>query len=248
MKSLPRLALTSALVAASLGSGAAFAEPPAPPHHEPPRSVSVGGEAEVSVKPDRARLHLGVTQLDPELKKAEAEVNRVVKAYLAEAKSLGIADAQIATTGINIQPEYVWDEPTRNNKLVGFRVSRDIDLQVRDLDKLGSLVLAATKVGVNQVQAPQLESTKAKELVNQALVEAVQNAKAKAKLLSDALGVKLGSVRSLSENVQNGGMPMPKAMMARGVAADSGNADMGIQTGEIRYSASVNAEFDLIAP
>jgi uncharacterized protein YggE len=249
MKPRPRLALIPTLVAAGFACAAAVAAPMSPPPpHERPRSVSVGGEAEVSVKPDRARLRLGVTQLDTELRKAETEVNRVVKAYVAEARSLGVAEAQIATTGISIQPEYVWDEPTRNNRLAGYRVSRDIELQVRDLDKLGSLVLAATQSGVNQVQSPQLESSKADELQRQALTQAAKNAQAKAKLLADTLGVKLGAIRSLSENVQGGPVPMPKVMLMRSAAADSGNAEMGLQTGEIRYSASVSAEFDLIQP
>lgn len=233
------------LAALSLFTAAA-ASAAEPMHHERPRVIAVGGEAEVAGKPDRARLRLGVTQVSPELAPAEAEVNKVVRSYVAEAKKLGARDEQITTTGVSIQPEYVWDEKERNNRLVGYRVSRDIEVRVGDLDKLGAFVLAATKAGVNQVQPPELESSKAKELENQALVKAAQDAQAKARLLADTLGVKLGTVRTLSEGSQALPPPMPMvAMRAKAEMADGGNAEMGIEAGEIRFRATVTAEFDL---
>jgi hypothetical protein len=42
---------------------------------------------------------------------------------------------------------------------------------------------------------------------------------------------------------------MYKVAMMRGAEADmGGNAEMGFSGGLIKYNASVNAEFDLIAP
>lgn len=236
-----RRLLTAALLLAGLGAGAQAAAADAPP----PRVINVSGEADVSVVPDRARLQLGVTQLNADVATAEAAVNRVVKAYVAEARKLGSSDEEIGTAGISIQPEYVWDEKTRINRLTGYRVSRDIEVRISKLDKLGDYLLAATRAGVNQVQPPQLESSKAKELQDKALVQAAKNAQAKAKLLAETVGVKLGAVRTLSENGSSPPQPMMKVMAMRSEAADSGNAEMGLQTGEIRYHASVNAEFDV---
>jgi len=227
-------------------SQAALAAGEMSPHAPPPRLISVNGEAEVSVVPDRARLQLGVTQLSPEVATAEAAVNKVVKAYIAEARKLGARDEDVSTAGLSIQPEYVWDEKTRNNHLTGYRVSRDIEVRISNLDKLGDYLLAGTRAGVNQIQPPVLESSKSAELKNQALVQAAKNAQAKATLLADTLGVKLGVVHALSED---GGsappVPMMKTMAMRSDASESGNADMGLQTGEIRYQASVSAQFEL---
>lgn len=243
-------ALKSAAIAAALFGTvhAASAQPPMPPH-EKPRRIAVSGEAEESVAPDRARLPMSVFKVGPEVATAETEVNRIVKAYVAEARKLGAKDEQISTAGVGIQPEYVWDEKERKNNLVGYRVSREIEVRITSLDKLGAFLLAATRAGVNQVNPPALESSKAKEVQNQALAKAALDAQSKARLLADTLGVKLGSLRSLSEN--GGGQPSPqpmmKAMAMRSAAADS-NESAGIETGEIRYSASVSAEFDLAPP
>lgn len=213
------------------------------------RSVNVSGQGELSVKPDRARLSVAVDQFAQEPKPAETAANKIVKAYLAEVKALGIADKNISTAGISLNPEYVWDEKLRQNRITGYRARRDIQILIEDLSKVGDLILSATKVGVNNVSPPQLESSQGRELSRKALAAAAEDARAKAQLLADTLGVKLGAVRSISAN--DGGYPQPvmvKAMAMRDSAQESGNSQMGFEAGEIKVTANVQADFDLIAP
>lgn len=234
--------LRLALIASLFIAGAAQAQGQMMP---PPRTIAVAGQGEVAVAPDRARLRVGVFQVSPDLAAAQTEVNKVVRAYLVELKALGTKEANISTAGFSIQPEYVWDEKENLQRLTGYRVARDIEVLVENLDKLGDYLLRATKAGVNQVQPPQLESSKAKDIQQQALVKATQDAQAKAKLLADTLGVKVGPVRTISAGDSYSPAPMPKMAMAMRSDA-GGNSEMGLLTGEIRYSASVSAEFDLI--
>lgn len=231
------------LIAPLFLAGAAQAQ--GPMMMPPPRTIAVAGQGEVAVAPDRARLRVGVFQVSPDLAAAQTEVNKVVRAYLVELKALGTKESNISTAGFSIQPEYVWDEKENLQRLTGYRVSRDIEVLVENLDKLGDYLLRATKAGVNQMQPPQLESSKAKDIQQQALVKATQDAQAKAKLLADTLGVKVGPVRTISAGDSYAPAPMPKMAMAMRSDA-GGNSEMGLLTGEIRYSASVSAEFDLI--
>lgn len=216
---------------------------------ESPRLIAVTGQGEVSVKPDRARLSLAADALNADLKAAEAEVNKVVRAYLVEAKALGTKDEHISTAGISISPEYVWDEKARRQQLVGYRARREINVVIENLDKVGDYILRATKVGVNHVSSPALESSKSGTLVEQALVNAANDARAKARLLAETLGLKLGPVRTLRVNDYTP-PPMPMKVMAmRAEAADAGgNQEMGFAAGEIKYTASAAVEFDLIKP
>lgn len=233
--------LLSLLLAASLPAQA----------EEARRSVSVSGQGEVSAKPDRARLSLAVDTANIQLRKAEEETNRIVRAYLAELKSLGLKDEQISTAGVSINPEFAWDEKARQQRLVSYHARREIDLRVDDLQQVGDVILKATMVGVNQVNPPVLESSRSKELCRQALVKATEEARSKAQLLADTLGVKLGTVRNLSANDNPSPPVMYKAMAMRAMAADaapSGNEQMGFTAGEIKYNATVSADFDLIAP
>lgn len=219
------------------------------PAHElpaPPRTVSVSGEGEASVKPDRARLTLAVEKLDPDLKKAESEVNRIVREYLSEAKALGAKDEQLSTSGVSIHPEYVWPEGGRERKFTGYRVSRQIEIRVENLDRLGDFILRATRAGVNQVNPPELESSKRSELERQALVKAAQDARARAQALAETLGVRLGAAYRITE-ARAGIAPVPQMKAMRAEAADAGT-EMGLSLGEIRYRTSVSAEFDLLPP
>ncbi len=213
------------------------------------RNINVSGQGEVSVAPDRARLSLGVEASNVELKAAEASVNKVVRAYLAEAKTLGLKEEQISTAGVTINPEYVWDEKTKRQVFTGYKANRQIELRVDDLTVIGDLILRATKVGVNQVNPPVLESSKAKELTRQALIKATEDARSKAQLLADTLNVKLGAVRNITANDFVPQPMMYKVAQMRSAAADmGGNEEMGFSGGLIKYNASVNAEFDLVAP
>lgn len=238
--------LLSAAVLASVASPASFAADE--PSH---RHVAVSGQGEVTAMPDRARVRMGVTKVSPDLAAAETQVNTVVRAFLTEARALGLRDEHVNTTGTSIQPEYVWDEKERNNRLVGYRVTRDIEALVLDLGRLGDVVLRATKAGVNQVQSPQLESSKERDIQQQALVKATEDAQSRAKLIAATLGMKLGMVHTINASESGPPPPMPKMAMMRGMAADGaggGNEQMGLNAGELRYSASVNAEFELLPP
>ena len=213
------------------------------------RSVSVTGQGEISVRPDRARLNLGVDQFAQEPRPAELATNRIVRAYLAELKKLGIEDKHVSTAGISLNPEYVWDEKLRQNRITGYRAHRDIQIVVEDLDKIGDLILSATQVGVNQVSPPMLESSQGKDLSRKALVKAAEDARGKAQLLAETLGAKLGAVHSVSAS--DGGAPPPvmyKVMAMRAEAAGDANAEMGFSAGEIKVTATVNADFDLLSP
>lgn len=247
-RGFPKLRRT---LGAALFVSAAFAtlaRAQAPHPDQPPRVVIVSGEGEVTAAPDRAQLSLAVFAVAAELRTAETQVNGIVRAYVTEARKLGASDAQISTASLSIQPEYVWDERSRRQKLTGYRVRREIRIVVTDLDRIGDFLLRATQAGVNQVQAPQLESSKAAELRRQALAKAAEDARANAELLATTLDARLGAVRTIHASEIAAPPPVPfKAMVMRANAAEEsgGNEEMGFQAGEIRFSATLQVEFDL---
>lgn len=216
------------------------------------RSVNVSGRGEVTATPDRARISMQVETTKPDLRAAQDQVSRIVRDYLAQVKALGIADADISTAGLSIQPQYDYSAKG-GRKFLGYQLTRGIEIVVRDLDKIGDVLLKATSAGINNVSDPQLESSKAEALTREALAKAADDARAKAKVLADALGVKLGAVHTLNANAEYIPPPMAKrerfvAMAASADAPQSGNDVFGFSAGQIRYSASVNADFDLVAP
>ena len=219
-------------------SGVATAE-----HHPTPKLISINGTGIVSVEPDEAVLNIGVEAIEPQLRDAESKVNQIVRDYLAAVKKLGSKDEDVATTGVNISPNYQWNEETRKQVLEGYRVQRQIVVTVRNLDKLGDYILGATKVGVNQVSAPQLRSSNADALEDQAMVLAAKDAQRKAQILASTLGTKLGGIYSIQ--AQDNYAPPPVAYKARAMAMQDsgGNAEMGVSLGKIEIRSNVNAQF-----
>lgn len=245
MNTIQRMLLLSALACAA---AAPLAQADVPPDR---RSVTVSGRGEVSTTPDRARLSMSVEITKPELRAAQAEVNRIVREYLAQVRALSIKDEDISTAGLSIRSEY--DYSPKGRRFVGYHVSRGIEIVVRDLDKIGDVLLRATAAGINSVSDPQLESTKAEDLQRDALAKAAADARAKAGVLAAAMGVKLGSVHTLNANTEYNAPPVFAAprMKTLAMAADaqeSGNEQIGFAAGEIKFTATLTADFDLVAP
>jgi uncharacterized protein YggE len=212
------------------------------------RSVTVSGRGEISATPDRARLAMSVEATRPELRVAQAEVNRVMREYLAQAHGLGARDEDISTAGLNIRAEYDYTA-REGRKFLGYHVTRGVEVVVRDLDKVGDFLLRATEAGINNVSDPTLESSKSDELQRQALTRAAEDARAKAQALAGTLNAKLGAVHLINAGSEITPPPRPMVLMAKSAAvAGSGNEEMGFSAGQIRFSANVTVDFDLVTP
>ncbi len=211
-----------------------------------PRTVSVSGTGEVSASPDLARVSLGIESRKPTMAEARSEVSATVDRVLALTRSMKIDPKFVNSTRLQVQPLYEWDEKNRRQLLQGYLVSRQVEVELRDLDQLGTLLEKAVDAGVNQVGDPQLDSTRRKSLEREAMAKAVDDARQNAEALAGAAGAKLGAVRTL--NGQANSMPVPMyrrdAMVAM-AAAPAPPAET-YQAADMKFSATVSAEYDLI--
>jgi uncharacterized protein YggE len=211
-----------------------------------PRSVSVSGSSEVAAEPDLAHVILGVEARRPTMAEARTEVARTVDRVLALTRDLRIDPKLVNATRIQVQPEYSWNEKDRQRVLLGYLVSRQVQVEVRDLEQLGPLLERAVDAGVNQVNDPVLDSSKRKSLEREAMARAVEDARLNAEALAKAAGVRLGPVRMLSG--ASSAPPMPMYRRGSMVMADAAAAppEETYQPGEMKFSAAVNAEYDLL--
>jgi uncharacterized protein YggE len=211
-----------------------------------PRSVSVSGNGEVTAEPDLAQVTLGVEARRPTMAEARAEVAKTVDRVLALTRDLRIDPKLVNATRMQVQPEYSWNDKDRKRVLLGYVVSRQVQVEVRDLDQLGPLLERAVDAGVNQVNDPVLDSSKRKSLEREAMAKAVEDARLNAETLAKAAGARLGPVRLL--NGSTSGPPMPMYRRGPMVMADAAAAPPAetYQPGEMKFSAMVNAEYDLL--
>ena len=224
-----------------VASGAALAADP-----PPPRLIQVTGTAEVAGLPDEATVTMGVEARAKQLDDAQKEVDEAVAKFLQLCDELKIPRKNVSTTSLVINPEYQWPKEGGKPRLVGFFVARHLQVELKDLGKLGGLTTRALSSGVTNVSPPQLRASNAKELERQALSKAAADARQRAAALAQGAGVKLGDARVL--NAQQGYMapPMPLGMRAMKAEAADMSAEQTYQPGELKFTATVTAEFDLI--
>jgi uncharacterized protein len=242
------LAAAGLLCAAAAQAGEMTRPEPASPAHPERRAVVVSGEGEVSAAPDRARIAMAAEETKPDLKAAQADVNRIVRDYLAQARALGVKDEDISTAGLSIRADYDYSSKD-GRKFVGYHVTRNIVVVVRELDKIGDYLQKATDAGINNVSDPVLESSQAPELQRKAMAKAAADAQARARVLAETLGVKLGTVHTINAAAEvTPPRPLMRtmAMAAPAQSAPNGNEEMGFAAGEIRFHSTLTADFDLV--
>lgn len=211
------------------------------------RTVSVSGAGEVQAEPDRATVTLGIEARKLKLDEARDAVTRSLEAVLKLTRDLKIDSKFVRATRVNVQPEYNWNAQNASRNLIGYSVSRQVEIDLRELDKLGSLLERALDLGVNQLGDPQLDSTRRQDLQREALAKAVADARLNAETLAKAASVKLGAVRTLSATA-NASPPiaLPRVMSMK--AQQTSEAASTFQSGQLNFTANVQAEYELLMP
>ena len=200
-------------------------------------TLTVVGTGKVTLVPDVARVYLGVSLTKPTVKAAREAAAAAMTDILAAIKALGIADADIQTTGLSLSTQYA---PNSSTRIVGYAISEQVQVTVRDLDKAGDVVDAATAKGATDVNGISFEIADPARAQNDARAAAVIAARASAQAMASAAGVTLGAVVSITD----GGAPSP---IYYGAAAGAPMLDTRtpVEPGTQDVSAQVSVVFEL---
>ncbi|HXJ02562.1 MAG TPA: SIMPL domain-containing protein [Micropepsaceae bacterium] len=184
-----------------------------------PRTISVGGEGEISSKPDQARLTAGVVTQAPTAAAALTANTTAMNRVFAALKAIGVPDNKIQTSNFSVQPQYPPFRPDapEPRTIVGYQVSNQVNVIVDDLGKLGPVLDALVKSGANQLGGVAFSIANPKPLAERARAAAVADAMAKAKTLAMAAGVNLGPLLSIEEGTAL--RPVPRFAEARAALA-----------------------------
>ncbi|MDR6634566.1 uncharacterized protein YggE [Phyllobacterium sp. 1468] len=241
--------MTSKFLSLAFATTAMMAVPFAALADETPRPrIVVTGEGQAASAPDMAIVSMVVLQEKPTAREALTANNEAMAKVLDAMKKAGIAERDLQTSGFNIEPRYVYPDnkdntqPPEAPKIVGYAVSNSLTVRVRDLKKVGDILDQSVTLGVNQGGNLTFTNDKPEAIVEEARKNAVANALAKAKTLTEAAGVGLGKVIEISEQSYSPRpMPMGQAKMMAAAPADS----VPIATGENTYNVNVSVTFEL---
>jgi len=203
----------------------------------PEHTISVGGTGRVMISPDIADLRLGVSITANTVKDARAANATAMTAVIAGLKKLGIADRDIQTTILSLQPVYDYSSNSNRPRLTGYSLSNAIAVTIRDLDKVGDAIDGALAAGATTMDGVTFRVADQAAAEKQAREAAMTEAKAKAQTLASAAGISLGAVASISETVAPVPYPVYYGAMA-GVATDKA-ASTPVQPGTNEVSVTV---------
>jgi hypothetical protein len=209
---------------------------------EPLRTISVSGQGKATAPPDMATIHTGVTTVASTASAALAENNQTMEKLFGVLKQHGIASKDIQTTGFHVQPEYKHDrQGVTPPQIVGYRVTNQVQVRVRNLPDLGKVLDALVQAGSNDVSGISFGIDDPTGVLNQARNRAMTDARSRAELYAHAADVRVGKVVTISE--QPVAMPRPELAMAR-MAADVASA-VPVATGEQEIVTMVHVVFAL---
>ena len=247
MPSNPRLndRLHARLLAATLAALFVFIGLTVARAEEPTPSLNLTGIGEISVAPDMATIALTVLR---EAKTARAALdanNAAMAEVLAEMKAFGIEDRDLQTGQFSINPVIVYpreNDANRQPRITGYQVSNSLTVRVRDLGRLGEILDRGVALGVNEGGNIAFGNADTKAVMKSARVSAMEDAIEKAQTLTEAAGVRVGRILSISEN-SFAPQPMPIAKGRMMMADAAMEAAVPIAGGENTYTVTVNVVF-----
>ena len=235
----PIFALIPLLLATSLSMPAFAANEPA--------VISVTGTGEVSAAPDQAFINSGVTTQGATAREALDANTKAMNELMATLKEAGIEPRDIQTSGFSVSPNYVYTDARDANgytlppKINGYQVYNTVNVRIRQLDTLGTVLDKQVTVGANTINGITFSVADPSKLYDEARKVAFADAKEKAGLYADAAGEALGLLKSVSET-QGYDQPQPYMMKSELAAAQSA---VPVATGELSFSINVQVTWSV---
>lgn len=209
------------------------------------RYITVVGEGVVSIKPDIAKTTIGVETIKPTVKEASDENREVIAKVLEALVTAGVAEKDMQTAGFNIYTEQVFpaDSGPQGEPTYRYHVTNQVQVTIRDIDKVGDVLDAAIEAGANSTYGVEFQLDDQEAARSEARALAVENAKAKAAELAELNNVTVGQVLSVSEVIGNS--PFYAGPVAQSAYGLGGGGGTPISAGELKLTMQVQVTYTL---
>jgi len=236
-----RLATMASMLALAALPAAALAQPMAIQAISGTR-LDVVATGEVNRVPDIALISAGVVTRAATATMALSQNAQQMARVVAALRRAGVAERDIQTSSINLNPEYRYVE-NQTPVLTGYQASNQVSVRFRNIAESGAILDALVAQGANQINGPSLTIDKPETALDEARRDAIAKARARAELYAQATGKRVGRMLSISEG---GGGPRPYEIMQTGrMMAQAASADTKIEPGEQTLSVTINVSYEL---
>lgn len=208
----------------------------------PNGTLQTSAEGRVSVAPDMVVLSLAVQNRWNTSKGAYDQMNEWINALKAILKESGIADADIQTTGIYLNPEYTYLEGVQ--KPNGFSSTHNLSVKIRKIADANTILDKVTEVANVQIQSIMYDLDKKDPVYTEARKMALEKAREKANEMAKVSSVSIKKVQSISEGSTGNYYPMPYQNAKVMNMADSASTT-SLSPGQLEYTITVNVTYEL---
>ena len=163
--------------------------------------------------PDIATIGAGVVTQAARAGDAMAANAKAMSATIAALKRAGVADRDIQTQSINLQPQYRYGD-NQPPVLTGYQANNRVSVRIRDMGGAGGIIDALVASGANQIDGPTLSVEHPEAALDEARAKALATARARADLYAKATGLTVRRIVRISESEEVRQPPRPMMMMA----------------------------------
>ena len=194
---------------------------------------------EVTRIPDVAIISAGVVARSATASGALQDSADRMSRVLAALKRAGVADRDIQTSNISLNPEYRYPQ-NADPQLVGYTASNTLTVRFHDIRTSGKILDVLVSQGANQINGPNLVVDNPQAALDEARAQAVAKGRARAELYARSLGMRITRVVSVAEQGGSSVIPpmAPAPMMANRAATQ-------IEAGEQKLQVSLSMTFEL---
>ncbi|WP_318385748.1 oxidative stress defense protein [Enterobacter sp.] len=203
--------------------------------------IVTSGTASVDAVPDIATLAIEVNVAAKDAASAKKQADDRVAQYLSFLEQNGVARKDINSANLRTQPDY--DYQDGKSILKGYRAVRTVEVTLRELDKLNSLLDGALKAGLNEIRSVTLGVAEPEAFKDKARKAAIDDAVRQAEQLAAGFNSKLGTVYSVRYHVSNY-QPSPMVRMMKAEAAPA-SAQETYEQPTIQFDDQVDVVFEL---
>jgi uncharacterized protein YggE len=210
-----------------------------------PNSIYVGADGKFESAPDTAVIQFNIAVQDDSSQNAYQHASREAEQVRQVLHSNGIEPKAANVGFLTVQPMYDWKNPKQ--KVIGYRVTTDVTLKLKDFSKIGPITQQLADANVSETQTLSYTLEKMDEAKNKAVEDAYRRARNSADAIARASGRTIGELSYASvdtfENQRIVAPRMARPMSAMANAAPAPTEEFTPQT--VTVTAHVNALFNL---
>jgi len=211
--------------------------------------ITVSKKGTVYATPNLVQVSLSVITEEKKVGDALKSNSEKSSAIIEFLKEQGVSETDIKTTYFNVSSLYEWHKDdldiyssSGTRVLVGYEANQTIEVKIRDVEKVSSIIEGSVDVGANEVSDLRFIVENEEAFKTQARTKAIIDAKAEASQTAQTLGVKLGDIVSFTESTY---IPATYDLLKSSIVGMGEAAVPSVALGENKIEVTVNIVFEI---